>query len=99
MAWSWRLDELLVDKVHTIGEPVLHVIDLALVRTAARLQSPFRVLARLSLAQFAGLTINQSVKVRQREMRRAQFLPAVNPLLPEIRIAEQPGPPFAAEEW
>src|SRR5207244_1829717 len=57
-----------------------------------------RDFARLSFPQFVCEAINQAVKIRQSEMALSQFLPAVHPLLPKIRVAQQLGPPGAPKE-
>ena len=42
--------------------------------------------------------IDQRVQVCRGEMGAAQFLPAIHPELPEVRIAEESRPPFPAEK-
>src|SRR5207244_7536051 len=56
------LDQLLVDEIDSVGQPLFHQIDLALVGAAARLQSPFVILARLRLADFIAKPVDQAVE-------------------------------------
>src|SRR5579862_3665122 len=98
MAERGRLDQLLVDEIHALGQPTLHPIDLALVGTSSRFQTPSPGLARLSLAHLVREPVNQSEQIRFGKTRLTQALPPVHPELPEIRIAEQPSPPRRVEE-
>ena len=90
------LDQLPVDVVDSVGQPALHQVDLALIGAPARFEPPSFHLSRLGLPQLVSEAVDQAVQVGQGEMGPAQFLPAVDPLLPEIRVTEKLRPPGAA---
>jgi hypothetical protein len=98
LAKPGRLNQLLVDEIYALGQPALHPMDLVFVGTPSRFETPSSDLARLGFAHFVGEPVNQAEQIRFGKIRPAQSLPPVHSELPEIRIAEQPGPPWRVEE-
>src|SRR5881394_3223137 len=98
MTQARRRHQLTIDEVDPVGQPVFHVPNFAGVTAATGLETPFLILAWLGFAQLGRQAIDDCVLMREREVRATQFLPAINPLLPEIRVAKEPGPPGCPEE-
>src|SRR6516225_2884801 len=93
-----RLNQLLVDEIDAVSHPFLHPINLALITTTSWFQAPAPNLPGMRLANFICELVNQGKHVRFGESSPPQFLPAVYPELPEIRVGEQTAPPRGVEE-
>ena len=91
-------DELPVNEVDAVGQPVLHQVNLVLVGATAGVEAPSRHLTGLSLPHLVGDAVNQAIEMGQRKARATQFLPTIHPELPKIRVTEQPGPPRGLKE-
>ena len=87
-----------VDPLRTLQDVILQVGDFAGVCSTPEWRAPLGIFPRLRIAHLPGEFIDQCINARGRKFTRSQFLPAIEPLLPEIDVVIEAPPPALVEE-